>query len=122
MVRYANGSTGNLLYLTQGGAKIPKEYVEVFGGGIAAQLHNFESVVTYDNNSRKQIRSMGVDKGQRDQLKAFVDSVRYGKEMPIPAESLFETTLLTLGASESMRTNKEIEISTDLQSGEEGST
>src|SRR6185503_12405720 len=40
-VQYANGSVGNLMYLTQGGAKVPKESVEVFGGGGTAQLNNF---------------------------------------------------------------------------------
>jgi predicted dehydrogenase len=103
VVTYENGSIGNLLYLTQGGTKLPKEHLEVFGGGIAAQMHNFESVALYEGNRRRAVRGHGVRKGQREELAAFVSAVRGGQAMPIPVDDLIDTTLLTLAAAESLR-------------------
>lgn len=109
VVRYENGSIGNLLYLTQGGAKLPKEYLELFGGGVTMQMHNFESLLYYDRSTRRRL-SMRMDKGQRHALEAFVLAVRAGTPMPIPYESLLDTTLATLAAGESLRTGREIPL------------
>lgn len=110
VVRYENGSLGNLLYLTQGGSKVPKEYLEIFGGGMTAQLNNFESVIFFDDKRRKRVGLMGVDKGQQAELAAFVDAARTGAAIPIPVENIFDTTLTTLAAMDSIRVGKEIAL------------
>jgi polar amino acid transport system substrate-binding protein len=108
-VQYANGSVGNLMYLTQGGAKIPKEYVEVFGGGSTAQLTNFEALTFFDRARADKVR-VAHDKGQANQLAAFVDAVRAGRPMPISLESLFDTTLTTLASLESLQTTSVVDM------------
>jgi hypothetical protein len=109
LIRYEDGSVGNLLYLTQGGAKVPKEYVEVFGGGITGQLHNFESLVFFDRNGQKK-SSMRIDKGQHSQMDAFVRAVRHAGAMPIAPESLLDTTLATLLIEEAARSGTEMRL------------
>jgi predicted dehydrogenase/threonine dehydrogenase-like Zn-dependent dehydrogenase len=108
-VRYENGSIGNLLYLTQGAAKVPKETLEVFGGGLTGQLNNFESLLMFEGDRQKKTK-LQVDKGQENELKAFIGSVVSGTAMPIHLDSLFDTTRTTLAVMESLRTGKEIEI------------
>jgi len=110
-VRYENGSIGNMLYLTQGAAKVPKEYLEIFGGGITGQLHNFESYILFEGDKQKKVKAMRVDKGQKSEMKAFVSGVKLGAALPISVDSLFDTTLLTLAAKESLRTGKEMALS-----------
>lgn len=119
VVRHENGSISNLLYLTQGGSKVPKEYLELFCGGITAQLDNFEALRFFDQTARKRV-SMRVDKGQRSMLDAFLRAVRAGGPMPIPIESLLETTLTTLAAAESLRTGQEVHISALWEAVEQG--
>jgi predicted dehydrogenase/threonine dehydrogenase-like Zn-dependent dehydrogenase len=109
-VQYEDGSLGNLLYLTQGGAKVPKEWLEVFGGGCTAQLQNFESLVTYENEKQDTLRARVVDKGQRHELEAFVSAAKTGSAMPIPVESLFDTTLTTIAALESTKLRNRIDL------------
>ena len=70
-VQYENGSVGNILYLTQGASSMPKEYIEIFGGGKAAQLNNFESLAILEGDRKKAIKKMRVDKGQKEELEAF---------------------------------------------------
>jgi predicted dehydrogenase/threonine dehydrogenase-like Zn-dependent dehydrogenase len=103
IVQLENGSIANLLYLTQGGARTPKEYLEVFGGGQTAQMHNFEHVMYYqaDRSAKSRWR---LNKGQKEALAAYVECVRSGSPMPISPAALFDTTLATLATSESMRT------------------
>ncbi|MFL6655233.1 MAG: bi-domain-containing oxidoreductase [Sulfurifustis sp.] len=102
-VRYENGSVGTLHYLTQGDAAVPKEYLEIFGGGRTAILQNFESLSVYRNNRAKKLKARRVDKGQRNEMACFVEAVKQGEPMPIPLRELFATTLCSLAAVESLR-------------------
>ena len=109
LVRYADGSVGSLMYLTQGALKVPKEYLEVFGGGVTAQLHNFESLVVFEQDRQKK-QSMRLDKGQQAEMDAFVAAVQRGAPMPIPLESLIDTTSVTLAIEESARSGIEVPL------------
>ena len=102
VIQYENGSVGNILYLTQGGSKSPKEYLEVFGGGLTAQLHNFESVIYYEGDHTSK-RRWQVNKGQKEEMDAYVESVKSSKPMPISLTELIDTTLATLAVVESLK-------------------
>ncbi|MEX2382385.1 MAG: hypothetical protein WD490_08380, partial [Opitutales bacterium] len=110
VVTYENGSIGNLLYLTQGATSVPKEFLEVFGGGRSAQLHNFESVTLFEGPRRRNIRNRRLDKGQQEEMKAFVGAVAAGEPMPILLESLMDTSATTLAACESLRRGTTVSI------------
>jgi predicted dehydrogenase/threonine dehydrogenase-like Zn-dependent dehydrogenase len=109
VIQYENGSVGNILYLTQGGSKSPKEYLEVFGGGLTAQMHNFESVTYYegDHSSKSRWR---VNKGQKEEMDAYVECVKSAKPMPISLTELIDTTLATLAVVESLKTGAPVRI------------
>ena len=109
VVQLANGSVANLLYLTQGGVKTPKEYLEVFGGGKTAQMQNFERVMYYEADASSKSR-WRVDKGQKEMLSLYVERVRSGGPMPIAAAELFDTTLATLAVAESLRTTAPVRL------------
>lgn len=109
-VRYENGSVASLSYLTQGGGKVPKEYLEVFGGGMTLQLNNFESLLTFDHQKRRITRTFRVDKGQRRQLAEFVSAAQTGGPMPIPLSMLIDTTMVTLATIESVRQGCEVKL------------
>lgn len=100
VIRYDDGSVANLLYLTQGGSKLPKEFLEIHGGGMSAQLDNFQSLIIYQGMRQKKYRT-NLDKGQSGQMQAFINAIQSGNDMPIPAQSLIDTTLTTLAAQAS---------------------
>ena len=101
-VTYENGSIGSVSYLTQGGSRLPKEQLEVFGGGCAARLENFEAVGFYGDADSRRVKSSRLDKGQGAQLNAFIAAVQRRAPMPIPLECLFDTTLTTLGVAQAL--------------------
>lgn len=102
-VEYDNGSVASLLYLTQGSPKVPKEYLEVFGGGMTMQMVNFETLTIFSGLKKKTIKG-GMDKGQKNELKAFMAAIETGSPMPITVDCLFDTTLVTLAALDAVRT------------------
>jgi predicted dehydrogenase len=108
-VRYQDGSVGTLLYLTQGGSRVPKEELEVFADGKTAQLHNFTRLDVYAGDGRRS-RSARLDKGQRGEMAAFVEAVRSGGSMPVSLECLFDTTLATLAFGESLRRGGPVDL------------
>lgn len=107
---YEDGSVASLLYLTQGGAKVPKEFIEIFGGGRTLQLHNFEHLLVYDRGAPEKLTARGIDKGQAAEMRAFVEAIRQGGPMPIPFDSLLDTTLATLAVGESLRTGRAVPL------------
>lgn len=109
VIQLADGSVANLLYLTQGGTKTPKEYLEVFGGGKTAQIHNFERAMYFEADTSSKSR-WRVNKGQKEMLALYIERVRSGAQMPISATELFDTTLATLAVSESLRTAAPVRI------------
>jgi len=103
VVGYADGSVGTLIYLTQGGAGLEKEYLEVHGAGQSAVMHNFTSVEIFGADGRAHRQRHGGDKGQAAQMRCFVDMIEKGVPAPISYETLARTTRLTWCALEAAR-------------------
>jgi predicted dehydrogenase len=96
---YADGSVGEIAYLTDGDPRYPKEVLEVFGSDKVARLQNFESAEAWRGGKRHKLRSgRGIDKGQKQELNAFIEAVRRGGAMPISFDSLVATTAATFAA------------------------
>ena len=110
IVTYENGSVGNLLYLTQGGKKVPKEILEIYGGGCTIQLHNFEALTIFQGNEQRKIKARGINKGQKEEMHAFVSAIKSGSEMPISLDNLLDTTLTTIAIAESLRTGQTVNL------------
>lgn len=110
IVQLEDGSVANLLYLTQGGARTPKEYLEVVGGGQTVQMHNFERVIRYEASGLARTR-WRQNKGQREALSAYIECVRAGLPMPISTEALFDTTLATLAVGGSAQSGAVVQLS-----------
>jgi predicted dehydrogenase len=105
-VRFAN-AVGTLVYSGGGDPKLPKERIEVFGGGTAAVLDDFRSLVVHRGGQRERWRSP-QDKGHRAEVAAFVAALR-GVEPPSVA-SYLASSRLTLRLTESLRTGRELDL------------
>jgi len=101
LLRYADGSAGTIMYVTSGGARLAKEYVEVHGGGLTAVLDDFKRAVLYGTKVQR-LGGRVQDKGQKGELDAFCQALLTGGPMPISLRSLFATTSATLAAVRSL--------------------
>ena len=88
-VRFQNGASGVLTYVTGGNTRFPKETFDAAAGGRSARLDNFRKATVWAGRGHSTTRARGSqDKGQRAELTAFVEAVLTGAAMPIPLEAL----------------------------------
>src|SRR5215475_8830520 len=82
-VRFQNGSSGTITYLTSGNARYPKETLDAAADGRTARLDNFREAAVWAGRRRSTARSRSQDKGQGRQVALFAEACRSGKPMPI---------------------------------------
>jgi predicted dehydrogenase len=103
-LRFDDGSVAALSYTTSGSPRAPKETLEVDAAGRTARLDNFRRTTLWTGRRRSTRPGHVIDKGQREQLAAFLQAVRDGAPMPIPLSSVVETTAATLAIDRSLHT------------------
>ncbi len=102
VVKFANGSVGNLTYVANGDKAMPKEQLEIFGGNVSFTINDFKSGVLFRNNKEIKIANQG--KGHKQEVEAFANAVQNGLPAPIGFNSLYLTTLVTLKIIDSINT------------------
>ena len=109
-IGFADGSRGEILYLSSGDTSVPKERVEVFGGGRTAVSEDFRKSWFYRNNRCRARRLWRQDKGHRAELEAFVQAVKSNGGPPVSFDSLYATTLATFRIRESLARGAELPV------------
>jgi predicted dehydrogenase/threonine dehydrogenase-like Zn-dependent dehydrogenase len=97
---YGDGSVTTISYLTGGDPSAPKERIEIFGEGKAAVFDNFSRYELWSGGRCRAKRARVVEKGQREQLRAFIGAIKRGAPMPIGLDSLVATTAATLATQQ----------------------
>jgi predicted dehydrogenase/threonine dehydrogenase-like Zn-dependent dehydrogenase len=109
-LRFADGSNGSIAYLSEGDKSLPKERVEIFGGGKVFVLEDFRSATVYQQGREEVTKLRGQDKGQRDEVRALCEMVLEGRQAPISLESLANTSRATFRIRESLHTGQALEV------------
>jgi predicted dehydrogenase/threonine dehydrogenase-like Zn-dependent dehydrogenase len=107
-IRFA-GAVAALAYSGGGDMRLPKERLELFGGGLAAVLDDFRALEIYRGGKRRA-RKSAQDKGHRAEIARFLASARGECEPPSP-DSYLDSTSLTLALAESLRTGTAADVS-----------
>ncbi len=109
-IRFADGSRGEILYLSSGSSGVSKERIEVFGQGQTAICEDFRTSHFYRGNQHRRKWSFFQEKGHREELRAFVAAVKHGGESPIPFGSLYTSTLATFRIRESLQCGRALPV------------
>ncbi|MEU5076923.1 bi-domain-containing oxidoreductase [Streptomyces asoensis] len=104
VLRYPDGSTATLSYVTTGASGFPKETLDLVADGKVLRLDDFVRASVYGTSKRWVSSRLpkARDKGQSAELAAFVRAVRTGGPMPVPLESLVATTAATLAVQSAL--------------------
>ncbi|WP_340245973.1 bi-domain-containing oxidoreductase [Sulfitobacter pontiacus] len=102
-LEFADGSIGVINYLANGHQSVAKERLEVFVAGGVIQLENFLRLNAAGFAGLKSSRLWRQDKGQNACATAFLDSVRLGAPVPIPADEIFEVSRVAINLADSLR-------------------
>ena len=111
---FANGSIATITYTADGSKSMNKEYIEVFGGGRSATIHDFKQATLYSgdlNIKHKKLKTQ--DKGQKDMLQSWLGGLKSGI-CCISYESLMANSIATILAVESMRINQPLNVDLNI--------
>ncbi len=102
VIKFSDGSIGNLLYLANGDKSMPKEKLEIFGGNKIFVVDDFKKGHYYNNNKKTKFDLFG--KGHKQEIQHFLSRINKGEGAPISFESLILTTRTTFKILDSIST------------------
>ena len=105
---YADGSLATIQYLAHGAKSVAKERIEVCADGVTAVVDDFKRTTFYGSDDKPITGNQ--DKGFAQEAAAFLRTVRFGGEWPIPAQSLLATTGTTFAIVASLRTGQAVDL------------
>lgn len=98
-LRFTDGSLGTIHYFSNGHKSYPKERLEVFAAGKILQLNNFRRLVGFGWPGFSKLNLWVQDKGQKNCVRAFMDSVSGAGAWPIPLNEIIETSRVSIEVS-----------------------
>jgi predicted dehydrogenase/threonine dehydrogenase-like Zn-dependent dehydrogenase len=107
-ITFANGSTGVVAYYANGPKSMNKEYIEVFYNGFSGIISNFKELRLFGKTKQKK-KLINVDKGQKQMVEQFLQSILDGKSL-IPFEEIVAVTKATFAVLESIKTGQIVKI------------
>jgi len=105
-LQFANGSVANLSYFSNGNKNLPKEYLEVFSGGIVSVMEDFKTLKTFGKTKNES--SGTQDKGHKAEVASFMQAIKSGKPSPISFDEIYLSTLATFKVIESIASGGEV--------------
>ncbi|MEM6415357.1 MAG: bi-domain-containing oxidoreductase [Pseudomonadota bacterium] len=114
LIRFADGSTGTIVYSSLGDSSVPKEYIEIFSSGRVAQITDFTHLDLSVNGKTTTMRQ-AQDKGQSALVSAFLEAARTGGAPPIPYNDLAAVTETTFAVEEALRTGRAVVVEAGQQ-------
>lgn len=109
-LKFADGSLGTISYFAVGDARFPKERLEIFGEGKVAVIDDFRSALFSCEGHQKKLRAWKQDKGHRNEMEIFVNSILEGKPFPMPFEQIVLSMLATFKVIQASNQGKSIDI------------
>lgn len=101
IIKFADGSLGNLVYHANGDKSLPKERIEVSCAGRIGVINDFRDGAFYRNGKSLKIKSNG--KGHREEVETFLKAIVGGKESPISFRSICLSTMTTFRIIDSLK-------------------
>jgi predicted dehydrogenase/threonine dehydrogenase-like Zn-dependent dehydrogenase len=101
-LKFTNGSIGTIIYVANADKSLTKERIEIFGGGKAGIINDFNSVELYYSGKSKILKLQG--KGHKEEVYSFLEAINNGKEYPISFDSIYATTKATFKVFDSLYT------------------
>lgn len=107
---FENGSIGTISYFSNGDKSLPKERVEIYAGGSTAILNDFKTLTIHAHDKKKEKKLLSQNKGQKDEVKLFIEAILKGSGNVIPFEEIYSASVVTFKIIESLHTGKCVRI------------
>ena len=105
IIKFSNGSIANMIYNTIGNKTINKEYIEIYSDGIIGVIDDFISLKIFYGSKKTKDKTRNQDKGQKNMIDAFFESIKKGKESPISFGEIINTMRVIFAIKNSLVNN-----------------
>lgn len=110
-VGFHDGSVASIAYFANGAKALSKEYFEVNSHGRTAILDDFRELNIYGASGKPKGHKLPFqNKGQKEQLQHFIQSIQGGNTPAIQPERIFSVTKACFAILESLRSGNTITI------------
>ena len=103
LIQFENGSSGVVAYYANGPKSMTKEYIEVFSAGISATIDDFKKLTIYGKRKPSKVKLFNQNKGQKEMVKAFINSLLKDGKAPIPFKEIVAVTKASFKVLESVK-------------------
>ncbi len=107
-IEFADGSSAQILYTSEGDTSFPKETFRLFASGFTAECENFQKLTLHQN--RKATKKTYASKGHAEEMAAWVSFLKAKTSHPLPYAEARQSMALTFSALDSMREGKAITL------------
>lgn len=109
LLRFGDGSTAVLDYVTRGAASLPKEHLSVHWEGVTYELDDFREVVRHGDGKPERLWKGAQDKGHGAEIAAFAQAVTSGGASPVPFAEAVAATRVSFAVERAMRTGSAVD-------------
>jgi predicted dehydrogenase/threonine dehydrogenase-like Zn-dependent dehydrogenase len=106
VAKFFDGSVGTINYVASGNKAVSKEYLEIFGGGMAIVMNDFKTLSIVDEGGRAGHFKGAQNKGHRQMLETFANYLLKGEGSPIPFGQIINSTQATFEIIDSLATGE----------------
>ena len=110
MIRFANGCVGTINYVASGNKAASKEYLEIFGGGMAITMDDFRTLSIIDSKGKKSNFKDSQNKGHHRMLELWSYYLQTGLGSPISFDQIVNSTNATFNILDSLATGEPVWI------------
>lgn len=109
-LRFQNGSIAAIAYYANGDKGLPKERLEVFANGCSMIVDDYRKLTVHSHGKKREQKRLSQDKGQKQEVRAFIDAVLKGEGSPIPFEEIYNVSHVAFKIVESIQTQARMDF------------
>ncbi len=109
LLRFADGSTAVLDYITRGAESLPKEQLSVHWEGVTYEIDDFRALYRHGGGGSDRLWRGAQDKGHAEEIAAFAQAVVAGGSSPVPFEEAVAATRVTFAIERAMRSGSAVD-------------
>lgn len=102
VIKFKDGSVGNIFYTASGDKAFSRERVEIFSEGKTVVIEDFRVSELYFNGKRRKFKTMNQDMGYRSELEHFISCIREQEEPKLSFHEIYLSTLVVFKINEAL--------------------
>ena len=114
VIKFKDGSIGNIFYTASGDRACSREQVEIFCDGKTIVVNDFKETVLYSFGKKKTFKTFNQEIGHKEEITHFFNVIN-GKEKPnMLFNEIALSTITTFKTIESLNKGEHVEISSEI--------